>query len=300
MPRLAVVLGLLLAVLASGCGGAEGDETFAYDDGAPLSVEEGARIRQDGPLEVHPISFASREARVEGYLVTPPDRDEPVPAVVYLHGSGGDRAQLLPLASWLAARGAVALTLTLPSGTATPPSGVPAEETLRWQQDTIVADVVAVRRALDVLAADDRVDAERLGLVGWSFGARIGALVAGVDDRIRATALMSAGAAPVSEYVAAAPAELRDDVESVLTPIDPLSRIGDAAGDVLLQAGRSDSVVPRDALQALADAAPEGARLRWYDAEHDLDDRARREQLDWLAERLGIDGPPVAGAETGP
>ena len=153
---------------------------------------------------------------------------EPLPAVVYLHGSGGDRAQLLPLASTLAERGAVALTLTLPSGSATPPSGVPPEETLRWQRDQIIGDVVAVRRGLDLLAEDERVDPDRLGLVGWSFGGRLGALLAGVDDRIRATALMSAGAAPVSEYVAAAPPDLRDDVEEVLTPIDPLTRIGDA------------------------------------------------------------------------
>jgi hypothetical protein len=99
---------------------------------------------------------------------------------------------------------------------------------------------------------------------------------------------MSAGAAPVSEYVAAAPAELRDDVEEVLTPIDPLSRIGDAKGALFLQAGRSDSVVPAAALQALADAAPDDARVTWYDAEHQLDDTARRDQLDWLTAELGL------------
>jgi dienelactone hydrolase len=162
---------------------------------------------------------------------------------------------------------------------------------MRWQRDAIVADVVAVRRALDVLAADERVDPERLGLVGWSFGGRIGALVAGIDERVRATTLMSAGAAPVSEYVAAAPTDLRDDVEEVLTPIDPLTRIGEAQGAVFLQAGRSDSVVPASALQALADAAPDDSRITWYDAEH---------QLDWLAERLEVDGPRVPGAATGP
>ena len=151
-------------------------------------------------------------------------------------------------------------------------------------------DVVAVRRALDVLAADERVDPERLGLVGWSFGGRVGALLAGVDDRLRATALMSAGAAPVSDYVAAAPADLRDDVEEVLTPIDPLSRISEAQGALLLQAGRSDSVVPASALQALAEAAPDDAELRWYDTEHGLDDRAHREQLAWLSTKLGL--PP--------
>ena len=301
MLRPALLLVSLLALVGAGCGGGDaGDGTFAYDAEASLALEQGAPRERSAPLEARPVSFASGSGRVQGYLVAPPDREGPLPAVVYLHGSGGDRSQLLPFASWLAARGAVALTLTLPSVRMRPPGGLTAEETLRWQGDTIVADVVAVRRAFDVLAADERVDPERLGLVGWSFGGRLGALVAGVDDRVRATVLMSAGAAPVSEYVAAAPAELRDDVEATLTPIDPLTRIGEAEGEILLQAGRSDSVVPRDALQALAAAAPERASLRWYAAEHELDDRARREQLDWLAERLRIEGPPVPGAETGP
>ena len=285
----AALLGLLVALLATGCGGASADDdTFAYDADAPLALETGAQLADGRPLDVREISFASGEKQIGGVLVAPPRSEGRVPAVVYLHGSGGDRTQLLPLATTLATRGAVALTVTLPSGDATPPTGLSAEETLRWQRDTIVADVVAVRRALDVLAADERVDPERLGLVGWSFGGRIGALAAGIDERVRATTLMSAGAAPVSEYVAAAPADLRDDVEVVLTPIDPLSRIGEAKGALLFQAGRSDSVVPEAALQALADAAPDDAELRWYDTEHDLDDRAHREQLAWLSEKLGL------------
>ncbi len=299
---LLLLLGVVLA-LAAGCGGSAGDpedDTFAYDAEAPLALETGDPLPDGKPLDVRDVTFSSGDSRVQGLLVAPPDVEDPVPAVVYLHGSGGDRTQLVPLASWLAARGAVALTLTLPSGDASPPTGLTAEETLRWQRDRIVEDVVAVRRALDLLAADERVDPERLGLVGWSFGGRLGALLAGVDDRLRATTLMSAGAAPVSEYVAAAPADLRDDVEEVLTPIDPLSRIGDAKGDVFLQAGRSDSVVPEAALTALADAAPDGTRFTWYDAEHDLNDGANRDQLDWLTERLGIDGPPVPDAATGP
>lgn len=297
----AALLGLLVALLVTGCGGASADDdTFAYDAEAPLALETGAQLADGRPLDVREISFASGGEQVGGVLVAPPRGEGRVPAVVYLHGSGGDRTQLLPLASSLAARGAVALTLTLPSGDATPPAGLSAEETLRWQRDTIVADVIAVRRALDVLAADERVDPERLGLVGWSFGGRIGALVAGIDGRLRATTLMSAGAAPVAEYAAAAPADLRDDVEEVLTPIDPLSRIGEAKGAVFLQAGRSDSVVPASALQALADAAPDDSRITWYDAEHQLDERANRDQLDWLAARLEVDGPRVAGAATVP
>jgi dienelactone hydrolase len=297
MLRAAAAVLFLLALGVSGCAGGSDDGTFTYDDAAELSVESGSLV-EDGPVAVREISYASGDRRVEGYLAAPARASGRLAAAVYLHGAGGDREQLLDLAKRLARRGAVALTLTLPSGSATPPAGSTAEETLRWQHDTIVADVVAVRRAFDLLGDDSRVDADRLGLVGWSFGGRLAALVAGADDRVRATALMSAGAAPVSEYVAAAPAELRDDIEEVLTPIDPLALIAEAEGDVFLQAGRSDSVVPERALRALADAAPEGAKLSWYRAEHDLDERARRDQLEWLGERLEITGP-APGAATG-
>ena len=122
----------------------------------------------------------------------------------------------------LARRGATALTITVPSRGKDAPAGVSSEELVRWQGRTVAADVVAVRRALDLLAEDERVDAERLGLVGWSLGGRLGALAAGVDDHVRAIVLVSAGAAPVSEYVDAAPAELRDVVREALEPIDPL------------------------------------------------------------------------------
>ena len=36
------------------------------------------------------------------------------PVVLYLHGSGGDRLELLGSAAWMAARGAVALTVDDP------------------------------------------------------------------------------------------------------------------------------------------------------------------------------------------
>ena len=51
---------------------------------------------------------------------------------------------------------------------------------LRRQRDLAVADVVAVRRGLDLLAARPDVDPKRLGFLGYSAGARTGALLAGV------------------------------------------------------------------------------------------------------------------------
>jgi dienelactone hydrolase len=283
---LAVLAALATLVLVAGCGSSASDP-LADDHGAPLALEHGATTERDG-VRLEDIAYASGDDRVEGYLVSPRDTVEKLPAVVFLHGSGDDRSEQLDTAVALAERGAIAMTITAPSRGKRPPAGATGEDLVRWQGGTIAADVVAARRAFDVLAADDRVDDERLGLVGWSMGGRLASLVAGVDDRVRATVLMSVGAAPVEAYVEGAPAELQDVVREALEPIDPLSHVGDARGAVLVQAGRQDSIVPRAALEAVIDAAPKGTKVAWYPTDHALNDQARADRLEWLAQELGI------------
>ena len=77
---------------ATACGGsgADAEGTFAYDADAPLAVEDGDRLESDS-LDVREISYSSGDQRVEGVRVALPSLSDPVPGVVYLHGSGGDR-----------------------------------------------------------------------------------------------------------------------------------------------------------------------------------------------------------------
>ena len=296
------IIWLLAAALLTGCGGGgdggSDDSLFAYDDSEPVDVQDAGRINRDYPIAVQDVSFAVPGGRVSGYLVVPPG-ERPKPAVVYLHGQGGDRSELLLPATWLAARGAVTLAITAPSAVAERPE-VGVVEGLQRERDLTVADVVAVRRGLDMLAERPDVDPERLGLVGYSAGARTGAILAGVEPRLDALALMSAGAAPVETYVAQAPDEFRNDVEAVLREIDPLHYVSlEGERAVLLQNGNRDEVVPRDALEEVVNAAS-GAEVRRYDAGHALNDEAYRDQLEWLGGELEITGAPIAGAQTGP
>src|SRR5262249_2003602 len=150
--------------------------------------------------------------KVDGLLAVPPGKG-PFPAVVYLHGSGGDRTELLVPATWMAARGVVALTLTMPEDAAT--TGSPTEQ-LAAQRQGGVGSGVAARRAVDALQALPQVDGDRIGLVGWSSGARLGAILAGVEPRVRAFDLLSGGSPPVEEYASQAPANLRSAVRREL------------------------------------------------------------------------------------
>lgn len=285
--RRAAVTFLAAAAVATGCGGSEA-EPFAYDDEQALAIEAGPPRAKDGVV-VREVTYASGADRVQAYLVVPSGVESRLPGVLHLHGAGGDRDEQLAVARRLVQRGAVALTITAPSQAKEPPAGLAPEAALRWQRDETVEDIVAARRALDLLAADERVDPDRLALVGWSMGGRQAAMVAGVDDRVRTTVLMSTGAVPVSEYVAAAPESFRDDVEEVLPGIDPLAYVGEVEGAVLVQAARSDSIVPQQALQSVVDALPDGATVEWYRTDHALDEAATRNRLEWLAEELGLD-----------
>ena len=298
------------ALVAAGCGSGSGTTTggsahpaspFRYDVSAPLDYRNAGRVNGPYPIAVDDVSYAVPGGRVEGYLARPPGKGR-VPAVIYLHGSGESRERFLLAAVWAAGRRAVGMTITLPSSTAgAPPSGSTPGQLLARDRRIFAADVVAVRRAVDLLARLPQVDPTRVGLVGWSLGARVAAVAAGAEPRIRATVLMSGGSLPVSAYVARAPASLRSQVRRSLTLIDPLRWIARAhPASVLLQDGRRDEIVPLSALVALADAAPRGSVLRWYRAGHELNAQAYLDQLAFLARKLPIRGPPVRGAQTGP
>jgi dienelactone hydrolase len=293
--------GLVVAVLA-GCGGgdARDEGPFTYDASQPLGFVDRGVVDPDYPLAVHDVSYTSGDNRVDAYLVVPPG-DGPWPAAVYVHGAGSDRTSMLGPATWLAARGAITLAISAPSGSAGEPGGATDVERLQAHRALEVGDVVAVRRAIDLLSARDDVDTDRIGYIGWSAGARTGSILAGVEPRLHALVLVAPGSAPVSDFVAAAPAEEKKAVRDVMSSIDPLAYISRGKADrLLIQEATNDQVIPRSAIDAMIAAAPKGTEVRWYDFDHTMGPKAYAEHLEWLQEKLGIDGPPIPGAQTGP
>jgi uncharacterized protein len=278
---------LLVAVVAAGCGHSAAPPlaSFGYDAASPLGYVDRGAVARVGTLAVHDVSYRSGGRRVDGYLVEPSGGARP--GVVLVHGSGGDRRELLGFAVALARRGAVALTITAPSSSQPPPRPRSMAALLEQSRAITVADVVAVRRAADLLSRLPVVDPRRLGFLGWSAGAKTGTFVAAADHRFRALALLSAGAAAVGSFVAAAPAAERSLVRRNLTSIDPIRAVLAAQpGTLLLEDGTNDTVVPHVALQNIIDAAPPGTTVRWYRAGHALDNAAYQNAFTWLLQKL--------------
>jgi dienelactone hydrolase len=239
-----------------------------------------------GSAGTHSVTFTSGGVRVDAFVVTPSGGGRH-PAVVLVHGAGGNRSELLKPARDLAAKGIVAMTITEPS-TSHPPKPVRTVTALLAEtKASALADAAAVSRAADVLSARSDVDPKRLGYLGWSAGAKTGALVAARDARFKALALLSGGAQPVASFVAAAPPPYRAAVRKTLTEVDPLTALSHArAGTILLEDGRRDAIVPRAALENFIHAAPPSTVVRWYPAGHPLDRTAFRDAEQWLRQQL--------------
>jgi dienelactone hydrolase len=264
-----------------------GPPRLAFDQGSTsLGYVDKGIVHRDGSVAIHDISYLSRGRRIAGYLAER-DGQSKRPGIILVPGSGGTRSELLGDAVALASRGAVALTITTPSTAYPLPAATTADQLLGESREVVVADVVAVRRAADMLQTLREVDPNRIGYLGWSAGAKTGAYVAASDSRFRAFALLSGGADTLASFVKAAPPDIRAKARTVLGSVDPLRYLGFAKPQtVLLEDGREDEIVPREALENFISAAPRGTVVRWYPTGHTLNATAFSDAFTWLLRKL--------------
>ena len=298
---------LLCAAALGGCGGSGSDDQaarsdlYAYDASRPLEYRDAGVVNHGYPVKIHDVSYAGPNGeRVAAFLAVPPGKG-PFPAVVYLHGAGQDREAMLLPATWLAGRRAVALSVSSPF---TRPEGqITARgiEGVRGERDLTILGVKELRRAVDLLQSMPQVDDDRIGFLGFSAGARTGALLTGVEHRLKAAVLMSGGETTVDQVLQAVDRRDRKKLRPLFEDTDGLAYISHSSPTKLLfEAGREDEIVPRDALERLYRAAGKPKEIRWYEGGHDLPLQAYRDHLAWFAKTLPIEGPPVPGASTGP
>jgi pimeloyl-ACP methyl ester carboxylesterase len=226
----------------------------------PAPVRE---LRLDGP----------GGRRLAAWQVRPPGTAGPVPAVLALHGWGGNAAMMWPLVPPLLDAGWAVLLLDARCHGRSDDAAFASLP--RFAED--------IATGLTWLRADPGMDAGRLALIGHSVGAAAALLHASRHDDVRAVVSLSAFAHPAEvmrrllsahrlPYPVIGWAVLRH-VQRVIgarfDAIAPLHTVAHVRCPVLLVHGIDDATVPFDDALRLHRAGP-GSRLLAVAGDHDL------------------------------
>jgi dienelactone hydrolase len=283
----------VLLIVSAGLVGAQTPDDLAgmykYDRTVPLDIQMTETAARNG-YKLFSISFALPNAgRMGGFLIAPirPGRK---PGIVWMHSNGAIR--FLGNAVLMAKAGAVSLLVAEAEGL----KGGTAE----LARDQLIADVIGLRRAVDVLQSRVDVDPSRIAIVGHSSGAMMGAVAISIDDRFRA-AVFEVGLLGMGVHIATSPGswaqgvrkELGDQLPhflEVISVVDDKNYIGHApAIPKLFQSARYDPGVPLKDSEDFFNAASPPKELRWYETGHDVDDPgAISDRVRFLAKSLRL------------
>ncbi len=183
-----------------------------------------------------------------GYMIRPPRRQRDVPAVLLLHGAGGNAEDLLETARSLADRGYIALALTMRGF-----RGSDGEDDC----GAVQADDTA--EALNWLSRQTGVDSARLGILGFGQGAQVALLAASRTTMARAVVAYF----PITDIALLQKTTAYESVRGYLTSVceprgwelvSPVARAKLITAPVLLIHGAKDDRTPVSQSETMRDA----------------------------------------------
>lgn len=288
--RALCALGLsVIAMTAGAAANPLAASAFSYDTAAPLDVRIEHRRTTNGITREEVTFAAPGGSRIRAEIVSPQKVRAGHAGVLFVHWLGDPSTTNLtefePDALALARHGVTSVLVD--AMWAQPHWFMHVRSTDTDYHDSI-AQVVNLRRALDVLQTQPGVDARRLAYVGHDFGAMYGAVLSGVDPRPRWFVLM-AGTATFSEWylLGKKPADVNAYVGQ-MAPLDPGPYLARSKADAyLFQFSQKDAYIAPEKQLQFFEPAPLPKALYLYDADHSLRiPQAFSDRQAWLLSRL--------------
>ncbi|MEM2087125.1 MAG: alpha/beta fold hydrolase [Thermoproteota archaeon] len=268
-------------------------EFYAYDKSIPLNpVEE--LVRDEGVCKIFKVYFNSVNGERVPALISIPSGQGKHPCIVFLHGYGGSKEDIMSFASLVAAEGYAVISIDAEfHGERREEGKALYSPNLEESRNGIVQTVIDLRRAVDYLETKEEIDVGKIGYVGGSMGGILGAIFIGVELRVKAAALLVAGgnmslmimrsqhpAIPAIRKYLEEQNMTYKELQEKLDPVDPLNFIGKfSPRPVVFHLGKYDRIVPAESGEQLYKAAGEPKQVYWYDSGHDL-------PLDLVAARI--------------
>lgn len=294
------LLGIFVTTAASGhAQDADLIHHFDYDQKAPLNIKQ-IGIERRGNATIYDITYDSPKGGVvPAYLVVPKGRG-PFAAVIWGHwcwqnSSMRNRKQFLDEAVALAPSGVVSLLTDHPMSR---PGYESPKDPLDERNATVfLQQILDMRRGVDLLTTRRDVDLNRIGYVGHSCNAAVGALLSGLDRRFKTFVLM---AGTTSDEVTHQTKEFQDfrkragpeRVDAFVAKYDYLDQgkfVAHAApATILLQFATQETFITPERARLYAAVVSEPKIFKLYEAPHALNAEARRDRIHFLIEQLKL------------
>ncbi len=281
--------GLWALMMLTGCTQAQNnaprvpdpDWIFGYDKNLPLSPEVSTAEETASYICYKVVYRSARDQRVPAFLVLPKNRPEgqKLPCVILMHGLGGDKTMFKMLWPMLTNAGYALFAIDAQyHGERKPKEPLPFFGIYPYySRDALIQTVIDLRRALDYLETRPEIDPKRIGYIGASMGGILGAIFAGVDERVQAPVLLVAGGnwkilmekSVLSVFRQNRSSKEIEEALRAMEVVDPVLWVGRISPrPVLMINGDADDVVPVDSNKALHEAAREPKKIIWYKGGH--------------------------------
>lgn len=219
---------------------------------------------------------------VPGILLLPKASGR-VPAALLLHGFSSSKERMIDsVGRALVSRGVASLAIDLPLHGARERSieSLGIRNAIALVQKWKLA-VREAEHAVRTLADHPAIDAERVGMVGYSLGSFVSVVVAAEMPQVGAVVLAAGGDLP----------EQTPFGGLIRTVADPVRAVRRLAGRPLLMVnGRNDRTVRPSQARTLFEAAGEPKEIHWYSGGHWPPASAIAVAADWMAARLARQG----------
>jgi dienelactone hydrolase len=230
---------------------------FDYHVDVAFDIKEKS-TRQDAGATIRDITYTSEAGQpVDAYLVVPAGSG-PFPAVLFEHGMGDTRDQLVDEAITLAQQQHV--VGLVPTRPVTPASTGTNEAILQIRE---------MRHGYDLLASQPGVDKSRLGYVGFSMGAVLGSEIVAFERRIKTAVLIEGVPSVAQNWLDTA----------ALAPHA-------TTASLLFQFGTGDTYYQTDGANAWAALFGSRAHVQWYESGHSPSEVFLTDCTKWLKANL--------------
>jgi cephalosporin-C deacetylase-like acetyl esterase len=258
---------------------------YEYDRSKALNVEL-SKFSEKANYIAYKVYYDSvGNVRVPAIFTVPKTGEQKHPCIVFLHGYGGRKEDILPIADLFSTEGYAFLSIDAPfHGERREKGKVLYSPNVEELKSNVIQTVLDLRRGVDFLEQRSEVQGDRIGYAGGSMGGIIGALFISVEPRIKAAVIIVGGGnLPLmireSKHESTPPIreELKkrglsyDRLNEILAPIDPINFIHlFAPKPIQFHCGKYDDIVPAETQKLLAEKAGEPKEVYWYESGHGI------------------------------